>query len=101
VNEQTMKHAQTNCRVAEKGRAADGAGGRECRHRHRPGRAIAQCVEDYGIDLVVIGCRPKNALASFVQGKTGYKILTSVKRSVFGVHAPEAVARCLATTNAA
>ncbi len=55
-----------------------------------PVGAITQCVEDYGIDLVVIGCLPKNPFANFIHGKTGYKILTSVKRSVFVVHAPEA-----------
>jgi len=54
-----------------------------------PVGAITQCVEDYGIDLVVIGCLPKNPFANFIHGKTGYKILTSVKRSVFVVHAPE------------
>jgi len=56
-----------------------------------PVGAITQCVEDYGIDLVVIGCLPKNPIANFIHGKTGYKILTSVKRSVFVVHAPEIV----------
>ncbi|MEK7758735.1 MAG: bifunctional serine/threonine-protein kinase/universal stress protein [Pseudomonadota bacterium] len=56
-----------------------------------PVGAITQCAEDYGIDLVVIGCLPKNPFANFIHGKTGYKILTSIKRSVFVVHAPEKI----------
>jgi len=55
-----------------------------------PVGAISQCVEDYGVDLVVIGCRPKHLFANFIHGKIGYKILTLVKRSVFVVHAPPA-----------
>jgi len=58
-----------------------------------PVGAITQCAEDYGIDLVVIGCLPKNPIANFIHGKTGYKILTSIKRSVFVVHAPEKISK--------
>ena len=50
--------------------------------------AVAAYASDTEIDLVVIGCPPKSALAGFIHGKIGYKILTSVKRSVFVVHAP-------------
>ncbi|KPK11961.1 MAG: hypothetical protein AMJ68_03980 [Acidithiobacillales bacterium SG8_45] len=54
-----------------------------------PVGVIHRCVNDYGIDLVVIGCPEKNRLRKFIHGSTGYKILTSVKRSVFVVHAPK------------
>jgi serine/threonine protein kinase len=69
-----------------------------------PVSAIAQCVEDYGVDLVVIGCKPKQLFANFIDGKIGYKILTMVKRSVFVVHAPPATSvgpRALAANQAA
>jgi serine/threonine protein kinase len=54
----------------------------------RPVDTIQQYVTDYAVDLVVLGCRPKNSLASFVHGRTGYRILTSVSCNAFVVHAP-------------
>ena len=90
VNEQTLKaRSQIAALLKKAGRQAAPVGVNVVIGTDPVG-AIAQCVDDYGIDLVVIGCLPKNALASFIQGKTGYKILTSVKRSVFVVHAPQA-----------
>jgi protein-serine/threonine kinase len=47
---------------------------------------IAQCVTNYDIDLVVIGCQPRQALARFVHGHIGYKLLTTIMRSVYVVH---------------
>ncbi len=90
VNEQTLKTRRQIAALLKKAGQQSGLVGVNVVIGTDPVGAIAQCVEDYGIDLVVIGCLPKNALANFVQGKTGYKILTSVKRSVFVVHAPQA-----------
>ena len=56
-----------------------------------PVGVISRCVNDYGIDLVVIGCPEKNRLKKFIHGSTGYRILTSVKNSVFVVHPPKQV----------
>jgi serine/threonine protein kinase len=55
---------------------------------NHPVDVIQQYACDYGVDLVVIGCRPKNPLAAFVQGRTGYKILTAVRSNVLIVHEP-------------
>jgi len=55
---------------------------------NHPVDVIQQYVCDYGVDLVVIGCRPKNPLAAFVQGRTGFKILATVRSNVLIVHAP-------------
>ena len=52
-----------------------------------PVDAIQQCVEYYGIDLVVIGCRTRRGFTGFIHGRAGYKILTTVNRSVYVVHA--------------
>lgn len=52
-----------------------------------PVDAIQQCVEHYGIDLVVVGCRTRRGFTGFIHGRTGYKILTSINRSVYVVHA--------------
>jgi serine/threonine protein kinase len=52
-----------------------------------PVDAIQQCVEHYGIDLVVIGCRTRRGFTGFIHGRTGYKILTSINRSIYVVHA--------------
>ncbi len=90
VNEQMVKtRKQITALLHKAGRAATPVGVNVITGTDPVG-AITQCVEDYGIDLVVIGCLPKNPFANFIHGKTGYKILTSVKRSVFVVHAPEA-----------
>jgi serine/threonine protein kinase len=56
----------------------------------RPIENIRQHTGHYAVDLLVIGCRPKNPLATFVHGRTGYSILTSVQCNVFIVHAPAA-----------
>lgn len=48
----------------------------------QPVGAIQQRAEDYGIELVVIGCRPRNAFVKFSHGNTGYKIITSIQRAV-------------------
>lgn len=53
-----------------------------------PVDAINQCVKEYGIDLVVIGCRQKNWLARFMQNRVVYSILPSVSDSVLLVPAP-------------
>jgi nucleotide-binding universal stress UspA family protein len=66
-----------------------------------PVDAIEQYVKDYAVDLVVLGCRPKNPLAAFVHGRTGYKILTSVQCNVFVVHAPLASAARVPAVTAA
>ena len=57
---------------------------------NHPVDAIQQYATDYGVDLVVIGSRPKNPLATFIHGHTGYKILTTVPANVYVVHAPRA-----------
>jgi len=101
VNEQTMKTRRQITALLKKAGQQTAPTGVNVVIGTDPVAAIAQCVDDYGIDLVVIGCRPKNALASFIQGKTGYKILASVRRSVFVVHTPEAGRAILAETNAA
>jgi protein-serine/threonine kinase len=44
--------------------------------------AVRKCVDEYDMQLVVIGCRPKSAFSRFLHGGTGYRILTSVRRSV-------------------
>jgi protein-serine/threonine kinase len=44
--------------------------------------AVRKCVDEYDVQLVVIGCRPKSAFSRFLHGGTGYRILTSVRRSV-------------------
>ena len=57
---------------------------------NHPVDVIQHYAGSYGVDLVVIGCRPKNALAAFVHGHTGYKIMTTVPANVLVVHAPRA-----------
>jgi protein-serine/threonine kinase len=47
--------------------------------------AVRDFANDYRIDLVVIGCRPRRLFSGFGQGRTGQKILASVKRSIFVV----------------
>jgi nucleotide-binding universal stress UspA family protein len=101
VNEQTLKTRRQIGALLQKAGRRSAPVGVNVVIGTDPVGAIAQCVEYYGIDLVVIGCLPKNALANFVQGKTGYKILTSVKRSVFVVHAPGTERATLTQTNAA
>lgn len=54
--------------------------------------AIRDFVNDYRIDLVVIGCPSRRSFSGWVQGRTGPKILASVKRSVFVVHVPNGIA---------
>lgn len=90
VNEQTVKTRKHIAALLQQAGHATAPVGVNVITGNDPVGAITQCVEDYGIDLVVIGCLPKNPFANFIHGKTGYKILTSVKRSVFVVHAPEA-----------
>jgi serine/threonine protein kinase len=101
VNEQTLKTRRQIAALLKKAGQQTELVGVNVVIGTDPVAAIAQCVEDYGIDLVLIGCLPKNALANLVQGKTGYKILTSVKRSVFVVHAPHAGCALPKQTNAA
>ena len=90
VNEQTVKTRKKIASLLQQAGRQTAPVGVNVVTGNDPVGAITQCVEDYGIDLVVIGCLPKNPFANFIHGKTGYKILTSVKRSVFVVHAPEA-----------
>lgn len=49
--------------------------------------AVQDCAEHYDVDLVVIGCRPRRGLSGFIHGQTGYKLLTSLQRNVYVVHA--------------
>ena len=90
VNEQTVKTRKQIATLLQQAGRQTAPVGVNVVTGYDPVAAITQCVADYGIDLVVIGCLPKNPFANFIHGKTGYKILTSVKRSVFVVHAPEA-----------
>ncbi|BAU47060.1 serine/threonine protein kinase [Sulfurifustis variabilis] len=52
--------------------------------------AVREFANDYRIDLVVIGCRPRRSFPGFGQGRTGQKILASVKRSVLAVQTRDA-----------
>ena len=104
VNEQLVKTRRQITALLEKTGRLETSVGVNVVIGTDPVSAITQCVEDYGVDLVVIGCRPKQLFANFIHGKIGYKILTMVKRSVFVVHAPPATSaspRALAANQAA
>jgi nucleotide-binding universal stress UspA family protein len=90
VNEQMVKARKAIAALLRKAGRHETPVGVNVVIGHHPVDGINQCVEEYGIDLVVIGCRRKNRFAHFMQDKTGYSILTSVRRNVFVVHAPPA-----------
>ena len=54
--------------------------------------AVRAYVNDYRIDLVVIGSRPRRTLAGYVYGRTGHKIVAALQRSVYVVQLPRDVA---------
>jgi nucleotide-binding universal stress UspA family protein len=52
----------------------------------QPEGAIERCVDEYDIQLVVIGCRPKRGFVQFLHGRNGYRIMTHVRRSLHVVY---------------
>jgi protein-serine/threonine kinase len=53
--------------------------------------AIADCLEDYAADLLIIGARDRSALSRFILGSTAYKVLTSIRCPVYVVQERTAV----------